>query len=70
MHATSLPKLFAATALALAALGTTPLAHAGTGMPQKDPERIGGQKHPERIGGQKHPERIGGRKHQERIGSQ
>ena len=38
MYASKLPKLLTATAFAVAALGTTPLAHAGLGIPQKHPD--------------------------------
>jgi len=38
MHVAKLPKLVVATALTVAALGATPLAHAGLGIPQKHPD--------------------------------
>ena len=47
MYASKLPKLVVATALTVA-LGATPLAHAGLGIPQKHPDGLGvPQKHPD-----------------------
>jgi hypothetical protein len=76
MHATKLPKLLAATALAVVALGATPLAQAGLGAPQKHPDIIAVKhpdiiaiKHPDIIAVKhpdiiaiKHPDRLGGLK--------
>ena len=56
MHATKLPKLLAATALAVVALGATPLAQAGLASPQKHPD-ITAVKHPDIIA-VKHPDII------------
>jgi hypothetical protein len=61
MNARTLPKLLAVTALAVAALGSTPLANAGLGIPQgKAPHGIRApEKHPERLGiPQKHPDGL------------
>jgi len=63
MHGTTLPKIAAATALAGAALGATPLAQAGVSQPQKHPEIIGVLNAPRIIGVLKHPEIIGVLKH-------
>jgi hypothetical protein len=42
--------LLATAVLAMAAFGSTPLAHAGLGTPQKHPDRLGTpQKHPDII---------------------
>ena len=57
MHATKLPKVVVATALAAAALGATPLAQAGVGAPQKRPHIIGVLKRPHIIA-VKHPDII------------
>ena len=57
---TRLPKLVAATALAIAALAATPLAEAGLGIPQKHPDA---QKRPHIIAVLKHPEIIAVLKH-------
>ena len=77
MHATKLPKLLAATALAVVALGATPLAQAGLASPQKHPDIIAVKhpdiiavkhpdiiavKHPDIIAILKHPDRLGGLK--------
>ena len=52
MRTAELPKLLAATVVAAVALGATPLAQAGLGIPQKQPD-----KHPDLIGVLKHPDR-------------
>ena len=57
MNGTKLFKLVVATALAVAALGATPLAQAGLGMPQKHPDIIA-VKHPNIIAILKHPDII------------
>ncbi len=60
MRTANLPKLLATTAVAAVALGATPLAQAGLGMPQKHPDKrphiIGVLKHPDIIGVLKHPD--------------
>ena len=67
MRTANLPKLLAATVVAAVALGTTPLAQAGLGIPQKHPDKhpdlIGVLKHPD-----KHPEIIAILKHPDSIG--
>ncbi len=71
MRTANLPKLLTATAVAAVALGATPLAQAGLGMPQKHPDKrphiIGVLKHPDKrphiIGVLKHPDIIGVLKH-------
>ena len=52
MRPANLPKLLAATAVAAVALGATPLAQAGLGIPQKHPD-----KRPHIIGVLKHPDK-------------
>jgi hypothetical protein len=59
MHVTTLPKLAAATALAGAVLGVTPLAQAGVAQPQKHPEIIGVLNAPQIIGVLDTPQIIG-----------
>ena len=59
MHGTTLPKLAAATALAGAALGVTPLAQAGVAQPQQHPEIIGVLTAPQIIGVLDRPQIIG-----------
>ena len=56
MHGTKLPKILAATGLAVAAFGAAPLAQAGAATPQKHPDIIGVLKHPDLIGVLKHPD--------------
>ena len=60
MRTANLPKLLATTAVAAVALGATPLAQAGLGIPQKHPDKrphiIGVLKHPDFIGVLKHPD--------------
>ena len=58
MHAPRLAKLLTAATFAVTALATTPLAHAGIGIPQKHPDGIGiPQKHRAGVGiPQKHPD--------------
>ena len=60
MRTANLPKLLARTAVAAVALGATPLAQAGLGIPQKHPDKrphiIGVLKHPDIIGVLKHPD--------------
>jgi hypothetical protein len=67
MRTANLPKLLAATAVAAVALGATPLAQAGIGVPGKHPDKhpdlIGVLKHPD-----KHPEIIAILKHPDSIG--
>jgi len=63
MHGTKLPKILAATGLAVAAFGAAPLAQAGAATPQKHPDIIGVLKHPDLIGVLKHPDLIGVLKH-------
>jgi hypothetical protein len=67
MHATKLPKLVIATAIAAAALGATPLAQAGVGTPQKRPHIIAVNQ-PNIIGVLKRPHIIGVLNHQDIIG--
>jgi hypothetical protein len=68
MRGTTLPKLAAATALAGAALGVTPLAQAGVAQPQKHPQIIGVLNAPQIIGVLDRPQIIGVLKHPEIIG--
>jgi hypothetical protein len=70
MRTANLPKLLAATVVAAVALGATPLAQAGVGIPGKHPDRhpdiISVLKHPDRhpeIIAVKHPDIIGVLKH-------
>ena len=55
MTGIKLPKLVAATALAIAALVAIPIAEAGAGVPQRHP---GAEKRPHIIAVLKHPEII------------
>ena len=59
MQRIALPKVAAATALAGAVLGVTPLAQAAPAQQAKHPEIIGVLKHPEIIGVLKHRQIIG-----------
>ena len=74
MTGTKLPKLVAATALAIAALAATPLAEAGAGIPQKHPDAekrphiIAVLKHSEIIAVLKRPDIIAVLKHAEILG--
>lgn len=78
MHAITLPKTLAATALAMAALAAAPLAQAGPGaqrhpdgltVPQRHPEIIAILKHPDGlVMPQRHPEILGVLKHPDILG--
>lgn len=67
MHATTLPKILAATSLAVFALGATSVAQAGTGVKpsttKKHPEIIGVLTGPQIIGVLKQRQIIGVLKH-------